>query len=436
MASIFERSRKAAEERKNKANNVTTNPPADGQESQVDTYQQDIEQSRLPATPAPATATTTTAAAPKPTAPAKQPNRAAIAGHKPTAPSTPAAPATDTPTETEQVTPSTPAAPAAVTPAPAKQPVSKPPVKTPPTTAPAPDLKTRETIDNIADQNDVPPDQADKAKNAVLDPDSKRPATFADSLKLVLGIDEKTKDSTKLLKYLLLGVSAFGNGFVGRDDPLMQAALNDFRAKRDADIRTDEADAKKADEIANTIKQWQAEAFAIADATSNDRNSPEWNEAYDKVIISKQEQGNVAEQQALLRAQQQSQTQAEEAQRKLAELGINANIDAKKIDMAHQNMMQDKEIANGLNMLDAAHQNTLAQVLAAADVEAKAQGRAVQEMAKAIGAYDEKKGKIKWNKFGDTINKMAGQTFFKLAYDASLRIAEAGIKAVAGAMGN
>jgi hypothetical protein len=65
---------------------------------------------------------------------------------------------------------------------------------------------------------------------------------LGDSLKRVLNIDDKTGGWTKALKYLLYGLSSFASGWVGKDDAIMQAAVQDFRAKRDAD---NQAEAKR-----------------------------------------------------------------------------------------------------------------------------------------------------------------------------------------------
>jgi hypothetical protein len=228
--------------------------------------------------------------------------------------------------------------------------------------------------------------------------DSLKKHTLHDSLQKVLGIDENTTKGTKTLKHLLHALTAFGHGFVGKDDPLMQAAIADFRAKRDAGIAEDKAilDAKIAAE-AKTREQ--------DELVKNYMKYYPWlttDQAWSMVA----DYGNAYSGQL-----------AHDRAKELLSLQFGNELKSKEIDHRHALILQDRNFNQQTSMLDKATQNNLALMYAAAGISAEQAPRATIEMARLANAYNEATGEIDSEKLGNFINKSNGQTWGKAAQD-------------------
>jgi hypothetical protein len=234
------------------------------------------------------------------------------------------------------------------------------------------DTDTGENSDDKG-KNDKPPQEQTDAQKAVLaaikDPNSGDKATFRDSMNKVLGIDEKTGKLSKGVKHVLHLLTAFGHGFVGRDDPLMQAAVSDFRAKRDAE---NTASAKKNEQI-QLAQNMMASYQGITEG-----------EALQFVV----DLGNAksAENEAAI-------------QERMLE-----------ISNRHAEIMQDKAFQHQTAMLDQATRNELAKMVRAAGLNAEQAGLAMEAMARRANAFDEITGAIDPEKFGNFIRKTGGDT--------------------------
>jgi hypothetical protein len=303
---------------------------------------------------------------------------------------TPAAPAA--PPESRPQTPSATKPPAAEPPpAPATPPADPDPALD---TEPALDTDTDTTNSDTTAKEDgdkgkgndkkAPADETDATKdikNRIKDPNSGNRATMRDSLNKVLGIDENTKGGTKFLKHLFHAVSAFGHGFVGRDDPLLQAAVTDFRAKRDAE---NTAEAKKLEQIQLAQNMMAAYKGLTAD------------QALQFIV----DFGNAKT--------------ADETERVQKEL--------MKQQQEYDAIMQDKIFAHQTAMMDQALRNELARMIRQAGINAEQAGLAMIEMARVAKAYDEKTENIDAEKFGNFMRKTGGDTTGMMGRDALMGV--------------
>jgi hypothetical protein len=242
------------------------------------------------------------------------------------------------------------------------------------------------------------------AEQSAFDPNSgKIKATLGDSMRKVLGIDENTPKGTKFLKHLLHAVSAFGHGFVGKDDPLLQAAVADFRAKRDAE-NASEAKKLEQDQLIKNIMV----AYPWLST----------NEAYQMIV----DFGNAK-----------TNEQAHDRAMQLLAQQFNNEMTAKDVDHQHDLIMQSKAFQNQTALLGQAHQNTLAQMMAAAGISAEQAPRAMIQMARAAKAYDEATGTIDAAAFGNFVRKTGGDTASKRGWDTLQGVLQAFAGGAAGA---
>jgi hypothetical protein len=331
-------------------------------------------------------------------------NSTGLTGGRPQTPSEAQTPAT------AQAPANAPAAPPATEKAPAGPPPDETQQANSDTTAGVGDDTTQnEGEGNETDQQEGNEGQAEetpeeKAQRLIKESEEearrrKEEHTFKKSLDKVLNINENTSTGTKFLKHLLHAVSAFGHGFVGRDDPLFQAAVADFRAKRDAEIASS-AKKLEQDELVANIKR--------AYPWVND------SQAYQMIV----DFGNAYTNQ-----------KAHDWAMEILAKQFNNELTAKEIDQNFQLLMQDKAFQNQTSLLGTAFQNTLAQMMAAANIDASMTSRVMIEMAKTAGAYDEATGKINETVLGDFTRKAGGDTISKRIADSIQGVLQAGTAA-------
>jgi hypothetical protein len=260
---------------------------------------------------------------------------------------------------------------------------------------------------------------------------SKLDHKLGDSLKKVLGIDANTSNGMKNLKYLLYGLSAFASGFAGKDDAIMKAAVDDFRAKRDAE-NTAEAKKLEQDELAKNIKTAYPELTTsdvykllveFGNAATMDKAHTHAKELQEMRI--KEERENLmliqkfnADEAGKGRAFTAGQN-ALDRQHASSESGKDREHAAYQNALNRQQevILQNNSFASATSTLDQAHRNTMAQMIAAAGISAEQAPRALIEMAKAAGAYDSRTGKINSQKLGSFMNATGGDTIGKRAYE-------------------
>lgn len=144
---------------------------------------------------------------------------------------------------------------------------------TPNTTTPAPAPKVEENVLTEIESAKTPERAAEEATEKAVeiagrDMPQVDLASMKDSAARVLGLTgDKKKDA---LKWIALGVSAFGNGWQGKQSPLLEQIREDFAARRTHELGEKEKETQQLRDI--ELREWDAKSDAEKQKLANELN--------------------------------------------------------------------------------------------------------------------------------------------------------------------